>query len=102
MKTVHQSVEIHAGATPPDSIDADLLFVPLFEQDPLDDVSGLNAATGGALHLARERGEVTGQPFELFLAPAAGWRVGRIAVIGAGPRSLWTTQSLRRFATAAG
>ncbi len=102
MNTVYQSVDVRLGTGRYAASDADLLFLPLFEQDDLSDAADLDAATGGAVSRARARGEIVGKPFDLFLAPTTGWKTDRVALIGAGPRQEWTTERVRRFATAAG
>jgi leucyl aminopeptidase len=82
-------------------VEADLLVVPAFEDDDFADVPGLDLATGGEIGRARMSRELTGKPFELFLTPAtSGWRVRRIALIGAGPRAAYGAEPARRLASA--
>jgi leucyl aminopeptidase len=46
--------------------------------------------------------EIQGRPYELFLTPLAnGWRAARVAIIGCGSARDYTTDRLRRVATAA-
>jgi leucyl aminopeptidase len=83
----------------------DLLFVPVFQDDDrLDDLSGLDEATGGEIGRARGRGEFKGRAFELFLTPVngAGWQARRIALVGAGRRADADAERLRRIGAAAG
>jgi leucyl aminopeptidase len=82
----------------------ELLVVPVFEEDDLRDFPGLDAATGGEVARARERGEFRGKPYEFFFTPAGrdGWRVPRILLVGLGPRVEFSTERLRRAAIAAG
>ena len=82
-------------------IDTDLLIVPIFEADRLDDVPGLEAAAGGHIRRALETGEVRGRPYEYFVTPVTGWKAPRVALVGAGKRESLTTERLRRVATAA-
>jgi leucyl aminopeptidase len=81
----------------------ELLIVPVFEQDDLRDLDGLDQATGGDVSRAIASGEFRGKLYELFLTPAGrnGWRAKRVALVGAGPRGDFTTEHLRRTATAA-
>ena len=82
-------------------IATDLLMVPVFEGDPLDDVQGLDAGAGGHIGRAMKSGEFKGKPFDFYLTPLTGWKAERVALIGAGRRDGFTTERLRRVATAA-
>ena len=89
----------------PNDVSVDLLFVPVFQDDDrLDDVLGLDDATGGEVGRARGRHEFKGRAYEFFLTPVngAGWNARRIALVGAGRRSDIDTERLRRIAAAAG
>lgn len=77
------ALEVVAAA--PADVEGDLLIVPVFEDDPLDDLDGLDAATGGEVVRARTSGEFKPKPNELFVTRAAGvWRTARVALAGAG------------------
>ncbi|CAN5762974.1 leucyl aminopeptidase [soil metagenome] len=82
-------------------IDTDLLFVPVFDAESLDDLPGLAAGSDGQISRALASREFQGRPYELFLTPLTGWRTPRVALIGAGPRAQFNTERLRRLATAA-
>jgi leucyl aminopeptidase len=83
-------------------IDTDLLIVPLFEgESPSGELTSIDDATGGALGRALASKEIQGKPFELLLTPLTGWKASRIAAIGAGKRADFSTDRLRRVATAA-
>ena len=94
---------IALSAASPADIDTDLLAVPIFEGDDMAaDLRALDGATGGALMRAQESRELTGRPYELLVTPVTnGWRAARIAFIGAGKRSEFNTERLRRVAGAA-
>ena len=94
---------IALSAAPPADIDTELLAVPIFEGDEMaSDLRALDGATGGALMRAQESQELRGKPFELLITPVInGWRAARIAFIGAGKRSDFTIERLRRVAAAA-
>jgi leucyl aminopeptidase len=106
VQTTHEHVisglELVIGAAR--DVDADLLVVPVFEDDALDDVEGLEAATGGESARARASQEFTGKLYDLFLTPSdrGAWRARRVGLIGAGSRAEYSTDRLRRLATAAG
>jgi leucyl aminopeptidase len=89
------------SVSPLSEIETDLVVIPVFEADPLDDVPGLTAATTGHLQRAFASGEIKGRLFDLFMTPVAGWKAPRLAAIGAGKRTDFSTERLRRIATAA-
>ena len=67
----------------PSEIETDLLIVPVFEADSLDDIGDLTAASDGHLQRAFASGEIKGRPFEWLMTPLSGWKAPRVAVIGA-------------------
>jgi leucyl aminopeptidase len=96
------TVSLSSG--PATTVDVDLLVLPVFEDDDLADEPGLDAATGGEISRARERGELRGRPYEVLATTSSGggYKTGRLALVGAGTRSTFTTERLRRIATVAG
>src|SRR5688500_2571539 len=88
--------------TPAAEIETDLLIVPLFEGDtPAGDLKGIDDGTGGAVGRAIAAAELQGRPYEIFVTPfGEGWRTGRLLAIGVGKRVEFTTERLRRAATA--
>lgn len=83
-------------------IETDLLIFPIFEGETASgDLKAIDDAAGGAVGRALASKEIEGKPFELLLTPVAGWRAERILAIGAGRRAEFTTDRLRRVATAA-
>jgi leucyl aminopeptidase len=93
---------IALSGAPPADLDTDIIAVPIFDgDDPAADLRDLDDATGGAFMRALESREIQGRLYELFITPVTnGWRTGRIAFIGAGKRADFTTERLRRVATA--
>jgi leucyl aminopeptidase len=88
----------------PGSVDTDLLVIPAFEGEPLaESLPGLDAATGGEIARALAAGEIRGKIFEFFLTPAfeGRWKAVRVAVAGAGKAGEFTTERLRKLASAA-
>ena len=69
MQTVHLTPSLALSTASVRDLTADLLIVPVFEDEDFAGIDGLDAATGGEIADARERGELTGKPFELFLTP---------------------------------
>jgi leucyl aminopeptidase len=88
----------------PASIDADLLVVPWFEDDPRSAIDGLDAATGGEVGRALTSGEFQGKAFEMLFVPITGgsWRAKRVAIVGAGRRGAADGDVMRKVASAAG
>jgi leucyl aminopeptidase len=94
---------IALSAASPADIDTDFLAVPVFEGDDASaDLRALDTATGGALQRALHSQELRGKLYEQLIATVTnGWRVGRIAFIGAGNRSDFNLERVRRLASAA-
>jgi len=104
MHTVHTTPAVTTSARKTRDLSADLLIIPVFENDTLADESELDAATGGEYSAARQRREFSGKPFEQMMLPiaGAGWASTRAFFVGAGPREQSTTTVLRRIATMGG
>src|SRR5688572_16638385 len=87
---------------PPQRIVADLLLVPFFESEPVDALFGLDEAARGEIARALGAGEFRGKPDETFVTPhVTGWAAPRVLLIGAGQRTAFTTERLRRLSAAA-
>jgi leucyl aminopeptidase len=101
MHTVHRTPTVTLTATPTRDLDADLLVIPVFEEDEFADLPELDEASDGEIRRARDRGEFTGKLFDLFVTTAgrAGWAARRLALVGAGPRRDITADTVRRVAT---
>ena len=99
MQTVFFTPTFSATADPAQALETDLLIVPLFDGDDLADLPELDTATGGELSRAVQRKEISGKPFETFVAVLSGWKAGRVVVVGAGPRAKADADSVRRVAT---
>jgi leucyl aminopeptidase len=86
----------------PQGVGADLLVVPVFENDDARGVDGLDLATGGEWSRAVASGELTGKPFETLIAPlGAGWGARRVMFLGAGPGARFTHETAGRLGAAA-
>jgi len=93
--------EFFGVTTTPSNVEVELLFLPVFEgEDSLGDVPGLDEATGGEVSRARSSGEFRGKAYEIFIAPARGWKAQRIALVGAGKVAEWNPERIRRVAMA--
>ncbi len=95
--------QFEATVQSPDQVSADMLFVPVFQdQDALEDLPGLDAAAGGEVSRARASGEFRGRPYELFITGLVDgrWKAARLAIVGAGVRKACDAERLRRVAAA--
>lgn len=87
---------------PAAEVDTDLLVLPIFEREDLSgDLRLADEATGGALGRALSSQEIRGRLYDVHITPVtSGWRAGRLAFVGAGKRGEYTTERVRRVATA--
>jgi leucyl aminopeptidase len=107
MPPAAKSQLIACAGGPMSGIDADLLIVPWFEDDPPTGVSGLtgiDGATGGEVARALAAKEFQPKPYEWFMTPVTDrqWRGRRVALIGAGHRADCGSDTVRKLASAAG
>src|SRR5258708_19579244 len=99
MASATNSAAIMCVGSPLAAVDSDLLVVPWFEgEGPSVDVS-FDEATGGELGRAVASREFSGRLYELFVTPVnhAGWRARRIGFAGAGDRTAFSTDHLRKL-----
>ena len=88
----------------PSSTETDLLVVPVFEDEAVTDaLPAIDKATRGEVKHATASGEIRGRLFEIFVTPSFGdsWKPARVAIAGAGKAADFTTERLRKVATAA-
>jgi leucyl aminopeptidase len=105
MTDTSSASEFHAWVGRPSELAVDLLFVPVLqEDDPLDDLPGLDEASGGDLGRARGRGEFKGKPYQVFVTRlvSADWKAQRVALVGAGMRHDLDAERLWRIASTCG
>jgi leucyl aminopeptidase len=102
MHTVHKTPAITLTSTTSRDLDADLLVIPVFEDDDLADEAGLDEASGGLIGAARKSGEFRGKPYDVFIARLVGWKARRVFLVGLGARKDFTPDRLRRAATTGG
>ncbi len=84
-----------------DQLSAELLVVPVFEDDDLHGLSALDEGCRGDLRRARETGELGGRLFEVFVTrnAAALPAVPRLVCVGAGAARDFRVERARRVAT---
>ncbi|MEN3339760.1 MAG: leucyl aminopeptidase [Acidobacteriota bacterium] len=93
---------LHVSSAPAAEVETDILAVPVFEGEDLEaELRQADRATGGALARALGTRELQGRLYELLVTPVTdGWRAQRVAFVGAGKRADYSTERLRRVATA--
>lgn len=105
MSHVNGTPEFVGVATRPETVEVDMLFVPVFEDDDrLQALPGLDDATNGDIGRARAGGEFRGKLYEFFIARvvAGPYKAVRVALVGAGRRADADPERLRRLAAACG
>ena len=93
---------VRLTTTPPSAAEVDVLILPVFESDALEDLSLFDAAIRGEILDSMRRGEFRGKPFDLFSGPRLPVSGLRLLCVGAGARPDWKGDRLRKVATAAG
>src|SRR5688572_15145451 len=95
--------DLHVADTQLTTVPADLIVVPVTEEDAGDaNLAALSETLAGALEVARRSGEFRGKPFEMLLERTSGWSAPRVLMIGCGPAESLSVERVRRVATAAG
>ncbi|HUE87719.1 MAG TPA: leucyl aminopeptidase [Vicinamibacterales bacterium] len=95
MQPAYEIPECTISASKPSDIDADVVVIPVFQDDPSDrDV--WDAACGGDILASYERGEFSAKPCEQLSAQPSGWRARRLLLVGVGPRDAFCSERARR------
>jgi leucyl aminopeptidase len=91
-------------ATPPKDVAVDVVFVPVFQSETeLEDLPGLDEATGRELARALASGEFRARTYQTLTAAANDtWTARRIVFIGAGERQDADAERVRRIGAACG
>jgi leucyl aminopeptidase len=104
MHTAYRSPAITLTSQPSPDLHTDLLIIPVFADDDFADHATLDAASGGEVQRARERGELTGKLYDVLATATSstGWKAPRVVLVGAGARADMTSDHLRRIAIVGG
>jgi len=95
--------ELHVTASELSTVHADLIVIPVPEEDDGDaDLAAGSKTLAAALEVARGSGEFRGRPFETLLERVEGWAAPRVLLMGCGKRAELTVERVRRVASAAG
>jgi leucyl aminopeptidase len=89
---------------PLERVDTEILAFPVFEDDNLLAVPGLDEASGGEFSHALHSGELRGKLFQVLVTGAAGarWCARRLLAVGAGPSRDYDSDRARKIAATAG
>jgi leucyl aminopeptidase len=103
MPTPYEVPRISAADAAVSAVEADLLVIPVAQDRARDAVGRFDAAVGGDLKGALDRGEFAGRPCETFGASVtdAGWRTRRVLFVGGGPRADLGAERCHRMAVVA-
>ena len=102
MHTVHKTPRVTVSQRATGDLEADVLAIPVFEDDTFADEPGLDAAAGGDVSAAHARKEFRGKLYEVFQTHAGlPWKTPRVLLVGAGKRQDCTSERIRRIATTA-
>lgn len=99
-----KAAPVFSGTTDgPESVHVDVLFVPVFEgEDTLDDLPGLDDATGGDIAHARSSAEYRARLYSFYTTRVVSgpYKAVRVALVGAGRREDVDPERIRRIAAA--
>jgi leucyl aminopeptidase len=100
MQPAYEIPEFTTSRSRPSDLDADVVVIPVFQDDPSDrDV--WDAACGGDILASYQRGEFSAKPCEQLSAQPSGWRARRLLLVGVGPRATFSGERARRAGTCA-
>jgi leucyl aminopeptidase len=96
MQPAYEIPQFTATDTKAEEITADLVAIPIL-QDQQGDTTALDAATGGELKGARDRGAFTGKPCEVLTTHAGAWQTKQVVLVGAGKSAEFDADRARRI-----
>lgn len=103
MHVAYEVPRISVAASTPAATDVDVLIVPVAQDHSAETVAAFDAAVGGDLKSALDRGEFRAKPGEIFATAIRdkAWRAARIVFVGGGPRAEMAAEAFRRMAVSA-
>lgn len=94
--------DLHVTSAAISTVHADLIAVPVFEEDAHDaDLAVQGDTLSAPAAAARATGELRGRAYELVHERIEGWAARRVVFVGCGKREELTVERARRVATAA-
>ena len=84
---------VRCSASPLRKLDVDLICLPFFSDETVEDWKDLDGAVGGAIGRARSSGELNGDRHQLFFSDVSDreWRCRRLLLVGSGPRDEYSS-----------
>jgi leucyl aminopeptidase len=102
MHPAYEVPQFTSSATQANTLDADLLAIPI-AQDDRAAASAFDKAATAELSSAFERSEFTGKSCEVWITRcASGWKTTSVILVGVGPRADLNVERVRRMASCAG
>ena len=101
MQRAYEVPRFSTSRSKPSEIDADLLAIPVFQEER-DSLREVNDASGGEVDAAFDRTEFAGKICESVSVSVAGWRTRRVLLVGAGERPACNADRARRAGAAIG
>ena len=101
MTSAQRSAQVTIIAAAAESVEADVLVVPVFDQDDLADEPEVQALVGPEVERRRAAKLFTGESLQcVWVRAAEGWQSQAVLVVGVGSRASWTPERCRQFAAA--
>src|SRR5688500_15794803 len=103
MHVAYEVPRISVAASTPAAAEADILIVPVAQDQTADAVGAYDAAVGGDLNSALDRGEFHAKAGDVLCAAVRdkAWRAARIIFVGGGPRAEIGAERFCRMAVTA-
>jgi leucyl aminopeptidase len=104
MRTPYELPRVAVRPARPQAADADLLIIPVAQDQTAQAVAAFDQAVGGELASALQRGEFQAKPNQTFVcrADSSLWQTTRVVFVGGGPRAELSAERFRRMAATAG
>ena len=95
MQSAYEIPQITTSSAEPSDIDADLVVIPVYQDEPFDR-DAWDDACGGDILASYARGEFAAKVCEQLLAQPSGWQSRRLMLVGVGPRAAFNSDHARR------
>jgi leucyl aminopeptidase len=104
MRTPYELPRVTVRPARPQAAEADLLIIPVAQDQTASAVAAFDQAVGGELASALQRGEFQAKPNQTFVCRVNGnhWPTPRVVFVGGGPRAELSAERFRRMAATAG
>ena len=101
--SIEPAPELHVTGASVSTVRADLIVVPVLEEDAGDaDLAAQSKTLAATLEVARRSGEFSGRAFDMLVERVADWATPRVLLVGCGKQADLSVERVRRVASAAG